>query len=76
MTDKQSEPVSYSIKATVTVEGVEIHPGNYKGERVRFGMKYMGQTQWNGWEYKIDPPGYGNLDCTAEVSSGQIKASK
>jgi hypothetical protein len=73
MTHQQVD-VTYSIEETVKVDGVDLPPGKYDGKRVRLGKpSYGGKVSWEAWEYKINPPGYGDLDCTAQVAEGRIK---
>ena len=73
-TPVEQTDVSYLVKNTVTVDGVEISPGKYGGNRVRLGTRVQGGTvNWQPWDYKIDPPGFGGLVCTEHVRSGTIK---
>lgn len=72
-TPVQKFDVSYLVEKTVSVDGVDLAPGRYAGTRVRLGKPSPGGVRWEGWEYKIDPPGYGDLVCTAQVNSGEIK---
>lgn len=68
--------VSYLVVEPVKVDGVDLAPGKYFGRQVALARTVMGQTSYGPWEYKIDPPGFGDLDCTAQVSSGKIKIQR
>ena len=61
---------TYTVEATVIVDGVDLAPGQYLGRKVRV---RAGSVILDKWEYRIDTNDYSDLHCDEQIRDGTIK---